>query len=128
MSKPILKYFLIGMIASFVVVYGSAILLLWTTGEAFIDGDIGNLNYAYLSIFIGLGIGASTFIPAQQQLQPLMIGGLLFTIIFSSFHIVSVWNIEQVNEETLLRTLIVLPITAFLIMAAARIGASTKCS
>ncbi|WP_432358942.1 hypothetical protein [Sporosarcina sp. UB5] len=80
------------------------------------------MNYAYLAIFIGLGIGLSTFIPSQSKLQLFVIGGMLFSVIFILFHAISVWRIDQVSDGSLLRTLIVLPISAFLIMAAARIG------
>lgn len=111
-------------VGAFLVVYGSAILFRLLMGLYFLDGGLADPNYAYLAILCAVPFALNQLIYQKQYSKPSFIGECLFILLFVIVHGVLVFSTVETTYEIVVRTLIVFPVSAFLMVIATRFGVS----
>ena len=109
----------------FILVYGSAIVFRLLMGNYVFDNGLANPNYVYLVLLCSLPFVIVGIIRLSEiNFSLLLISWFLFAFLFIVIHWTFVFSGEQITGKETGRILTVLPISALLIVAAARTALS----
>jgi hypothetical protein len=113
-------------IAAFLLVYGTAIMNWMLVGEYYMNGGLVDVNYAYLSLLCAVPFVLASVvklnITSKNRLTFIIVAGLLFAVLFTTVHWAFVYYGVEMAADVLFRTLLVIPISAFLVVLAVFIG------
>jgi hypothetical protein len=113
-------------IAAFLLVYGTAIMNWMLVGEYYMNGGLVDVNYAYLSLLCAVPFVLASLvklnITSKNRLTFIIVAGLLFAVLFTTVHWAFVYYGVEMAADVLFRTLLVIPISAFLVVLAVFIG------
>lgn len=122
------KITLIGgvVVGAFLLVYGSAILNRIIVGDYFMDRGLLDLNYIILALLCAVPFILASLIKMnmnqEKHFNMILMSGFLFAVHFIIVHWAFVYFGVEMSDGILLRTIIVFPISAFLIVLATYFG------
>ena len=126
------KGFLIGgsVVGAMLLIYGSAISNRLIVGDYMMDGGLLDPNYSILAVLCAVPFVLGSVIRMTTGLKKkanmILVSGLLFAIHFIIVHWAFVYHGVVMSDGLLVRTFLVLPISACLIVIATRIGMSME--
>jgi len=114
----------------FLLVYGTAGVFRFLMGSYFLDGGLTDPNYILLALLCAIPFAVGSLMgmnkPTKKHFETIFMGGVLFSLLFTTVHGVLVFWAPEMTNEVIVRTLIVFPISALLVLLAVNIGMRMK--
>lgn len=122
------KRYVVGgsVLGTFLLVYGTAIVFRLLMGHYFMVGGLADPNYILLALLCGIPFVVGSLISLNKSpkmyIETMFMSSVLFSVLFMTIHGVLVFWTTAMTDGVLVRTLIVFPVSALLIVVAAYIG------
>ena len=114
----------------FLLVYGTAVVFRLLMGSYFLNEGLTDPNYILLALLCAIPFGVGSSMgknkTTKKHFETIFMGGVLFTLLFTTVHGVLVFWAPEMTNEVIVRTLTVFPISALFVVLAVNIGMKMK--